>query len=217
MRVGAAEFLLSAGRPDQFPRGPWPEIAFAGRSNVGKSSMINRLLSRRNLAHTSSTPGRTRSINFYKVSEQFLFVDLPGYGYAKVPRAVKDAWWELAEGYLTARPQLRGVIHIVDARHSPTPLDRELQTYLGAVGVPSVVVLTKADKVPRGERPAVRAAAASALDLPAPDAALFFSAETGEGVPELWRAIQERLRAPARGGGAAGQRPTGRRQGPDSH
>lgn len=217
MRVHTAEFLLSAGRPEQFPRGPWPEIAFAGRSNVGKSSMINRLLSRRNLAHTSSTPGRTRTLNFYKINAQFLFVDLPGYGYAKVSRALKDAWWELVEGYLTEQPQLRGVIHIVDARHPPTPLDRELQTFLGAVGLPSLVVLTKTDKVARGERPAVRAAAARALDLPTPDAVLFFSADTGEGVPELWRAIEERLRAPIRHASGAGQRATGRPRSRDSH
>ncbi|MBI3084911.1 MAG: YihA family ribosome biogenesis GTP-binding protein [candidate division NC10 bacterium] len=214
MRVQTAEFLLSAGRPDQFPRGPWPEVAFAGRSNVGKSSMINRLLSRRDLAHTSSTPGRTRTINFYTVNEQFVFVDLPGYGYAKVSRALKDAWWGLVEGYLREQPQLRGVIHILDARHPPTPLDRELQTFLRGVGLPSLAVLTKADKVPRGARAAVRAAAARALDLPTLDATFFFSAETGEGVPELWRAIEERLRASVR---PAGQRATGRRRNPDSH
>ncbi|MBI2002776.1 MAG: YihA family ribosome biogenesis GTP-binding protein [candidate division NC10 bacterium] len=214
MRVQTAEFLLSAGRPDQFPRGPWPEVAFAGRSNVGKSSMINRLLSRRDLAHTSSTPGRTRTINFYTVNEQFVFVDLPGYGYAKVSRALKDAWWGLVEGYLREQPQLRGVIHILDARHPPTPLDRELQTFLRGVGLPSLAVLTKADKVPRGARAAVRAAAARALDLPALEATIFFSAETGEGVPELWRAIEERLRASVR---PAGQRATGRRRNPDSH
>jgi GTP-binding protein len=204
MRVQAALFLGSAGRPDQFPRGAWPEVAFAGRSNVGKSSMINRLLSRRGLAHTSSTPGRTRTINFYQVNERFLFVDLPGYGYAKVSRTLKDAWWALVEGYLTERAQLRGVIHIVDARHPPTPLDRELQEFLGAVAVPSLVALTKADKVPPGRRRAVQAAAARELDLPAPEAPLFFSAETGEGVPELWRAIEERLRAPARSGDRTG-------------
>jgi GTP-binding protein len=216
MRVDAAAFLLSAGRSDQFPRTAWPEIAFSGRSNVGKSSMINRLLSRRNLARTSNTPGRTRTINFYQVNEQCLFVDLPGYGYAKVSRAVKDAWWDLVEHYLTQRAQLRGVIHIVDARHPPTPQDRELQAFLGSVDVPSLVVLTKADKVARGQRAAVRAVAARSLDLPSPEIAPFFSAETGEGVPELWRAIEERLRAPARRLGGEGTMRGGNRRRPDS-
>lgn len=209
MRVQSADFLGSAGRPDQFPRGPCPEVAFAGRSNVGKSSMINRLLGRRQLAHVSGTPGRTRTINFYRVNNAFLFVDLPGYGYAKVARAVKDTWWNLVETYLTQRPHLRGVIHILDARHPPTPLDRELEAFLTAVGVPSLVVLTKADKVGRGERRAVQLAAAETLSLPSQDAVLCFSAETGEGVPALWRAIQERLRAPARVAGRARGRPPG--------
>lgn len=198
MRIQTAVYLLSAGRADQFPRTHWPEIAFAGRSNVGKSSMINRLLSRRNLAHTSSTPGRTRTINFYQVNDRVLFVDLPGYGYAKVSRTMKDAWWVLAESYLTRRIELRGVIHILDARHAPTPQDQELQVFLNAVAVPSLVVLTKADKVPRGHRAAAREVAAGSLDLPSPEMVLFFSAETGEGIPEIWRAIEERLRAPAR-------------------
>ena len=190
MRIQTAAFLLSAGRPDQFPRAPWPEIAFAGRSNVGKSSMINRLLLRRDLAHTSSTPGRTRTINFYQVNDQFLLVDLPGYGYAKVSRELKDAWWDLVEIYLTQRIQLRGVIHILDARHAPTPQDRELQAFLHAAATPSLVVLTKADKVPQGQRVAARKTAASSLDLPSPEMALFFSAETGEGAPDLWRSVQ---------------------------
>jgi GTP-binding protein len=216
MRVQTAEFVLSAGRADQFPKGRSPEVAFAGRSNVGKSSMINRLLSRRNLAHTSSTPGRTRTVNFYQVNDQFLFVDLPGYGYAKVSRELKDAWWELVEGYLTGREQLRGVIHIVDARHAPTPQDRELQAFLHAAAVPSLVVLTKADKVSSGGRVAVREVAASSLALPSPETALFFSAETGEGVPEVWRAVEERLRAPARTLGRMGKTSAAGRRHPDS-
>jgi len=213
MQVESAEFLVSAGRPDQFPWGAWPEVAFAGRSNVGKSSMINRLLGRRQLAHVSATPGRTRTINFYRVNDAFLFVDLPGYGYAKVSRAVQEAWWRLVETYLTQRPQLRGVIHIVDARHPPTPLDRDLEAFLAAVGVPSLVVLTKADKVGRGDQGAVQRRAAETLSLPSADALLFFSAETGEGVVALWRAIEEQLRTPAgvagRAGGRSSRRPRG--------
>jgi GTP-binding protein len=216
MRVQTAAFLLSAGRPDQFPKAPWPEIAFAGRSNVGKSSMINRLLSRRNLAHTSSTPGRTRTINFYQVNNQFLFVDLPGYGYAKVSRALKDAWWDLVESYLIRRIQLRGVIHILDGRHTPTPQDRELQAFFRAAAAPSLVVLTKADRVPRGQRTVVREMAAGSLDLPSPEMALFFSADTGEGASEVWRAIEERLQAPARTLGRLPAKPA-RPQRPGSH
>jgi GTP-binding protein len=197
MRVQTADFLVSAGRPDQFPRAPRPEVAFAGRSNVGKSSLINRLLNRHRLAHTSSTPGRTQTVNFYQINETFFFVDLPGYGYAKVPRAVQQNWWALVETYLTGREGLRGVIHLVDARHPPTTTDQELQLFLGTVGLPSLVVLTKADKVGRGERRKVQAEAGRLLGLPPVEGTVFASAETGEGAPELWHRIEAWLRAPA--------------------
>jgi GTP-binding protein len=196
MRVASAAIVESAGRLDQFPRGERPEVAFAGRSNVGKSSLINRLLGRRGLARTSSTPGRTRTINFYLVNEAVLFADLPGYGYAKVSRSLQEDWWVLVEGYLTHRVPLRGVVHLVDARHPPTDRDQGLQDFLVAVGAPSVVVLTKADKVPRGQRRAVQAAAVRLLGLARPEMGLFFSAETGEGAPELWRAVDALLAAP---------------------
>ena len=196
MRVVSAAIVESAGRLDQFPRGERPEVAFAGRSNVGKSSLINRLLGRRGLARTSSTPGRTRTINFYLVNEAVLFADLPGYGYANVSRSLQEDWWVLVEGYLRHRVPLRGVVHLVDARHPPTDRDQGLQDFLVAVGAPSVVVLTKADKVPRGQRRAVQAAAARLLGLARPEMGLFFSAETGEGAPELWRAVDALLAAP---------------------
>lgn len=214
MRGREAVFLTSAARPEQFPRTPWPEIAFAGRSNVGKSSVINRLLCRRDLARVSSTPGRTRTINFYQVNGGCVFVDLPGYGYAKVSRELQEAWWSLVETYLTQRVQLRGVIHIMDARHPPTAQDRELQSFLNAVGVPARLVLTKSDRVPRGRRADARKVVAENLALPFPGAPSFFSAETGEGVPELWRAIEECLRAPAGGARMEGLR--GKQRHPDS-
>ena len=218
MRVASAAIVESAGRLDQFPRGERPEVAFAGRSNVGKSSLINRLLGRRGLARTSSTPGRTRTINFYLVNEAVLFADLPGYGYAKVSRSLQEDWWVLVEGYLTHRVPLRGVVHLVDARHPPTDRDQGLQDFLVAVGAPSVVVLTKADKVPRGQRKVVQAAAARLLGLARPEMGLFFSAETGEGAPELWRAVdallaaspgrlRDRAGAPFPGPGVAPERP----------
>jgi GTP-binding protein len=207
MRIHTAELLHSAGRVDQFPRGGRPEIAFAGRSNVGKSSLINRLLGRRALAHTSSTPGRTRTINFYAVNDTLLFVDLPGYGYAKVSRTVQEGWWALVEEYLAQRDALRGVVHLTDARHAPTEQDRELQAFLAAARVPCLHVLTKADKVPRGRRVAALAATRDALGAGPPDA-VFFSAETGEGVPDLWRAIDAMLAGPPRRS-AAGRAPGG--------
>ncbi len=198
-RIRSAIFLVSAGQPEQFPRGPFPEIAFAGRSNVGKSSMINRLLGQRELAHTSGTPGRTRTINFYQINDRFRFVDLPGYGYARVSRTLKEAWWILVENYLRGRDQLRGVIHILDARHPPTQQDRELTEFLSAVGLPYCPVLTKVDKLTRGQRATVRAAVVRALGQGRPESLVLFSATTGEGVGDLWQAIEARLDAPSRG------------------
>jgi len=202
MRIHTAEFLQSAGRADQFPDEGRPEVAFAGRSNVGKSSLINRLLGRRALARTSSTPGRTRTINFYAVNDAFLVVDLPGYGYAKVSRAVQEEWWGVVEAYLADRIPLRGVVHLTDARRPPTEQDRELQEFLAAVRLPCVHVLTKGDKVARGLRTAALRAAREALGPASPEA-IVFSAETGEGAADLWRAIEALLTAAPRRPAAA--------------
>ena len=198
MRVHTVELLQVAGRMDQFPSGGRPEVAFAGRSNVGKSSLINRLLGRRSLARTSSTPGRTRTINFYAVNDRFLLVDLPGYGYAKVSRTVQEAWWVLVEEYLSQRGPLRGVVHLMDARHEPTEQDRQLGEFAAAVHLPCLHVLTKADKVPRGRRAAALRTARETLGSVSPGA-LFFSAETGEGVPDLWQGVDAMLAATPRG------------------
>ncbi len=145
-----AEFLLSASAPSHFPETPYAEIAFAGRSNVGKSSLLNKLLRRKNLAKTSATPGKTRLINFFRVDDRFQLVDLPGYGYAKVSKTEREAWRRLIESYLVERDQLRLLVSLIDIRHEPTKLDRELLDWLERVQLPYAVVLTKADKVKQG-------------------------------------------------------------------
>ncbi|MEE9172117.1 MAG: ribosome biogenesis GTP-binding protein YihA/YsxC [candidate division NC10 bacterium] len=193
MKLTSAEFIGSATGPRGFPRDAGPEIAFAGRSNVGKSSVLNRLLGRRKLARVSKTPGRTQTINFYRVNGTFYFVDLPGYGYAKVPERVRRSWAPMVEGYLQGRAALRAVVMIVDARHPPTPLDQELRVWLHAARIPHLVVLTKADKVNRGVRRQRREIAASALGIHNREEILFFSAGTGEGERELWKHLAQYL------------------------
>jgi GTP-binding protein len=198
VKATRAEFVVSAAGPAQFPVDGLPEIAFAGRSNVGKSSLLNRLVGQRGLAITSKTPGRTRLINFFRVEGEAYFVDLPGYGYAAAPKGLREAWGELVEGYLRTRAQLRGVVFLLDIRHEPTDRDQEMRGLLAEAGLPWIPVLTKTDKVSRNERPRLIAHIAKALALPDAGAAIPFSATTGEGARELWSVIRERLRAPAR-------------------
>src|SRR5262249_16972502 len=166
MKIATAEFLASAVAPAQYPRQPLPEVAFAGRSNVGKSSLINTLVHRKNLVKTSATPGKTRAINFFVVNQRFLFVDLPGYGYAKVPRAVQASWRPMVEAYLRQRTTLRAVVHIVDLRHPPTAQDQQLRSWLLHHGIYVVTVATKADQVSRGRRPVHIQARCEGLRLP---------------------------------------------------
>ena len=151
MRIHSAEFLLSASTKRQFPAETLPEIAFAGRSNVGKSTLINSLLNRKKLVKTSATPGKTQLINFFKVNEKFYFVDLPGYGYAKVPESVRCKWKNLVEAYLSERKTLRNVVLIIDSRHNPTIQDRQLLEWLKYFQRPSLIVASKIDKLKRGQ------------------------------------------------------------------
>ena len=151
MRIHSAEFLLSASTTRQFPAATLPEIAFAGRSNVGKSTLINSLLNRKKLVKTSATPGKTQLINFFKVNDKFYFVDLPGYGYAKVPESVRRKWQNLVEAYLSERKTLRNVVLIVDSRHNPTIQDRQLLEWLKYFQRPSLIVASKIDKLKRGQ------------------------------------------------------------------
>jgi len=193
MKVTSAEFAGSATGPSGFPGDRRPEIAFAGRSNVGKSSLLNRLLGRRGLARVSRTPGRTQTINFYRVNDAFYFVDLPGYGYAKVSERIRRAWRPMVEGYLRGRELLRAVVVIVDARHPPTPLDQEMGAWLQAARIPQLVVMTKADKITRGAWRRSREIAAAALGIRNPNEVLLFSAVTGEGEEELWQHLAHYL------------------------
>lgn len=147
LRITSAEFVISAARAEQFPTPRIPELAFVGRSNVGKSSLLNALVGRRDLAKTSSTPGKTRQLNFFRINDKFHLVDLPGYGYAKVAQTEREAWARLIERYLREREQLRLVVSLVDIRHDPTALDRSMIEWLGSIPVPFLVVLTKLDKV----------------------------------------------------------------------
>ena len=182
-------------------RGGWrppedlPEVAFAGRSNVGKSSLINRLLERKSIARVSQTPGKTREINFFRVNEQFYLVDLPGYGFARVSKGMRAAWGALMEDYLRHGPQLRGVVQLVDARHDPTPEDLRMLDFLGEAGLPTIVCLTKMDKLRTAEAPARPARMAELLGLD-PEQVIPFSAETGLGRDELAEALVSLVDAP---------------------
>jgi GTP-binding protein len=186
----AAQFVLSAARAADFPGADAPEIAFAGRSNVGKSSAINALTGRKGLARTSKTPGRTQTINFYAVGESARLVDLPGYGYARVPQALRAQWQRLVGDYLGQRSAVRGIVVIMDARHPLTPLDLQLIAWLGDMR--KHVLLTKADKLARSAQRAVLARTLAAL--PGASAQLF-SSVTRQGVEDCRGLLAEWLPA----------------------
>lgn len=190
MKVTKAEFLKSAFKEDDWPKDAQPEIAFLGRSNVGKSSLINSLLSVRGLARTSSTPGRTQSLNFFSVNDQFKFVDFPGFGYARVPKQIKESWGEMATAYLAKRRQLVLSIHIVDSRHEPTKQDLQLHEWLEQSDKPRLIVATKSDKLSHNELRKNLQHIARVLDN---DSIVAYSAKSGRGRDELWRAIRSAL------------------------
>jgi len=192
MKVTTAEFLKSVFKEDDWPRDSKPEIAFLGRSNVGKSSLINSLLSVRGLARTSSTPGRTQSLNFFMINDQFKFVDFPGFGYARVPREIKSSWSEMATGYLAKRRQLVLSIHIVDSRHEPTKQDLQLHEWLEESGKPRLIVATKSDKLSNNELKKNLEHIARVLN---DDSVMAYSAKSGRGRDELWRAIKSAIQS----------------------
>ncbi len=190
MKITSAEFIKSAVDPLRYPEGLLPEVAFVGRSNVGKSSLINALVNRKNLAKTSNTPGRTQLINFFVVNEMFSFVDLPGYGYAKVPLAVKRGWQEMVELYLESRENLRLVVMILDIRREPSESDGLLMRWLIDRHIPTAFVLTKADKFSRGQVNISRGRIGESLGISYDDL-IPFSAKTRYGKDEIWRVIEE--------------------------
>jgi len=191
VKIKAAEFVTSAVKPAQYPPADWPELAFAGRSNVGKSSLINRLVNRRGLVRTSSTPGRTQLLNFFVVNAgQLGLVDLPGYGYAKAPVKVRAAWGPMIRTYIKQRANLKGVVLILDSRHGPTPRDLEFLDWLRSSGRPVVLVATKVDKLKSSRRAARLRDMAQALPRGAPEP-IPFSALDGQGLEELWTAIEK--------------------------
>ncbi|HDI58911.1 MAG TPA: YihA family ribosome biogenesis GTP-binding protein [Desulfobacteraceae bacterium] len=192
MIVKSATFVKSAVTPAHYPPADRPEVAFAGRSNVGKSSLINRLVNRRRLVKTSSTPGRTQLINFFLVNQNLYFVDLPGYGYAKVPAKVQRTWAPMVEAYLGARPTLQAVVVIIDIRRLPGREEHDLLARLRQQHVATLPVLSKADKLPRMHQLTRQRTIAESLGL-APADLILFSAKSGQGRRELWQAIERRI------------------------
>jgi len=194
MKVKDAVFITSATVPSEYPRHGFPEIAFAGRSNVGKSSLINRLVHRSGLAKTSSTPGKTRLLNFFVVSSALSLVDLPGYGFARVPERVRKSWRSMVETYLKRRKELRLVILLLDARHKPSELDLQLVEWLHEYRIPSMAVITKIDKISKSRRQTQIREILNCLTQ-YKGRIIPFSAVTGEGKAEVWEEIMQACQA----------------------
>ena len=194
MKVTSAEIVMSAVRKEQYPEGDLPEFALAGRSNVGKSSFINKMLNRKSLARTSSKPGKTQTLNFFIINEMFYFVDVPGYGYAKVSKSERAAWGKMTETYLTSREQLKSAILNVDLRHPPTKDDVMMYDFFKHYDIPCIVIATKADKIPKGKWQKHLKVTKETLQLEKGDEIILFSSETGQGKDQAWNALQARMK-----------------------
>jgi GTP-binding protein len=190
VRISSARFVKSAKQANDFPKDRKPEIAFCGRSNSGKSSLLNALTNSQGLARTSSSPGRTQLINFFLVDGQTYYVDLPGYGYAKVPKGIRDTWGEMVEGYLRNREPLKLAIMLVDSRIPPTDSDRTMKEWLDHFGIPNLVVLTKSDKISRNELTKALRTCAETLQT---KEIIAFSAITGFGKDAVLEKIRDAI------------------------
>lgn len=193
MRIKAVEFTGSYGFPGGFPDDPRPEVALFGRSNVGKSSLMNTLLGRSGVARISKTPGKTRAANFFRINDRFFMVDMPGYGYAKVARSESRRWKELFEIYLAERGRHNALVQLIDARHEPTELDRESVRRMNATRRPLCLVFTKADKVSKSSLDGRMGAAIRQFDVWPETGVIAFSSVTGRGRKELWAWIETAL------------------------
>lgn len=194
MKVNQAELVISAVSKKQYPTEPLPEIALAGRSNVGKSSFINKIIQRKALARTSSKPGKTQTLNFYKINDAYSFVDVPGYGYAKVSKKEREKWGKMMEEYFAERENLNMAVLIIDIRHDPTEDDVTMYDFLKHFDLPVTVIATKLDKIKRGQRAKHLKRIIEVLELEEEDTVIPFSAETGEGKEDAWKAIYAYLR-----------------------
>jgi len=193
MKIISAKCTVSAVGPNQYPDTGYPEIVMVGRSNVGKSSLINSLCAQRALARTSGQPGKTQTINYFAINEQMYLVDLPGYGYAETSKGKHRERGEFITNYLRDRNRLALIVHLIDLRHEPMKNDKNASEWLMGLNIPYVVVGTKADKISRGKRPAHIAAIRKGLMLPAHVPSLIYSSETGEGREELWHHVRSVL------------------------
>ena len=190
MKIKSADIVISAVKPEQYPSEAMPEFALAGRSNVGKSSFINKMLNRKNLARTSSKPGKTQTLNFYLINEEFHFVDVPGYGYARVSKTERAAWGRMIETYLTNRDQLKAVLLIVDLRHPPTADDVMMYQFLKHYNLRCIIINRKADKIPKAKWQKHIKITKDKLDLDPDDQIILFSSETGYGKDKAWSVLQ---------------------------
>ncbi len=192
MLIKSAKFITSAVKPSQYPAPDYPEVAFAGRSNVGKSSLLNVLVNRKSLVKTSKTPGRTQLINFFLVNESVSLVDLPGYGYAKVPAAIRRKWGPMIETYLSDRENLTSVVLIMDIRRTPKVEEFNFIDWLNQRQIPCIPILTKTDKLSKSKQNKQRAAIAKLLGMD-PKYLILFSAKSRKGLPYVWQALEQHL------------------------
>ena len=195
MNVTDVDLVMSAVDPKQYPKTGYPEIGFLGRSNVGKSSLTNVLINRRDYAHTSGQPGKTQTLNFYEVNHKLYFVDVPGYGYAKVSKTEHEKWASMIETYLTQRDTLRGVISLIDGRHEPTEFDLQMRDWLEYYNIPVLYVATKVDKISKSKFKHQETILRNKLQLKPDEELVMFSAKTKVGKDQIWNWIENKIKA----------------------